>query len=144
VSEPWLASNLTALRQAAGRATLAGGSVVHLDVRSDNLCFRDGRALIVDWNWMSLGNPAFDAQFWLPSLVLEGGVPPIDLEPDYAAWMLGYFAARAGLPSIPDAPDVRPIQLAQLKVLLPWVCRLLGIEPPDDDSLPEIALNKQE
>jgi hypothetical protein len=136
VSAAWLDANLATLQSAGERAALAGGSVVHLDIRSDNLCFKDGRALIVDWNWASLGNPAVDAQFWLPSLVLEGGIPPIDLEPEYAAWLVGFFAARAGLPVIVDAPGVRPIQLAQLKVVLPWACRLLDIQPPDGNSVP--------
>ena len=53
-----------------------------------------------------------------------------ELEPEYAAWLLGFFAARAGLPPIPDAPGVRPIQLAQLEVVLPWACRLLALPPP--------------
>ncbi|HEY8680419.1 MAG TPA: phosphotransferase [Candidatus Dormibacteraeota bacterium] len=130
VSAVWLDANLTALRGASRRARFAGRSVVHLDIRSDNLCFRDGRALIVDWNWAALGDPAVDAQFWLPSLVLERGTPPVQLEPEYAAWLLGFFAARAGLPPIPDAPGVRPIQLAQLEVVLPWACRLLALPPP--------------
>jgi hypothetical protein len=130
VSEQWLAANLLTLRRASETARLAGGSVVHLDIRSDNLCFRDGRALIVDWNWTALGHPALDAQFWLPSLVLEGGRPAVELEAEYAAWLVGFFAASAGLPPIPDAPGVRPLQLAQLKVVLPWACRLLGLQPP--------------
>jgi hypothetical protein len=136
VSAAWLVANLGALQDASRRAMLAGSSVVHLDIRSDNLCFQEGRVLIVDWNWVALGNPAIDAQFWLPSLVLEGGDPPRELEPDYAARILGFFAARAGLPTIPDAPGVRPIQLAQLKVVLPWACRLLALPPPDGNSVP--------
>ncbi|MDQ6918991.1 MAG: aminoglycoside phosphotransferase family protein [Candidatus Dormibacteraeota bacterium] len=131
VTEDWLEANLLAFQAASERARLAGESLVHFDIRSDNLCFRDGRAVIVDWNWASLGDPAFDAQFWLPSLVLEGGSPPIELAPEYAAWMVGFFGARAGLPGFPDAPGVRPIQLAQLKVVLPWACRLLDIPLPD-------------
>jgi Phosphotransferase enzyme family len=134
VSEAWLKGNLPVLQEASGRARLAGDSLVHFDIRSDNLCFRDGRAVILDWNWASLGDPAFDAQFWLPSLVLEGGTPPIEMEPEYAAWLVGFFGARAGLPGFPDAPGVRPIQLAQLEVVLPWACRLLGIPPPDGNS----------
>jgi len=134
VSAAWLDANLAALQDASRRAWLAGSSVVHLDIRSDNLCVREERALIVDWNWTALGNPAIDAQFWLPSLVLEGGAPPVELEPEYAARILGFFAARAGLPTIPDAPRVRAVQLAQLEVVLPWACRLLGIDAPHGNS----------
>jgi len=41
-------------------------------VRSDNLCLRDGHAVLLDWNHARIGNAAFDIAFWLPSLVLEG------------------------------------------------------------------------
>ena len=136
VTGGWLDTHLAAFEAASRRAVLAGRSLVHLDIRSDNLCLNDGRAMIVDWSWAALGDPAVDAQFWLPSLVLEGGVPPVELEPEYAAWLVGFFAARAGLPMIPDAPGVRSIQLAQLKCVLPWACRLLGVERPDGNLGP--------
>jgi hypothetical protein len=38
----------------------------------------------------------------------------------------GYFAQRSPLPTIPDAPFVRPFQLAQLRVSLPWFARLVA------------------
>jgi len=131
VSSGWFEAHLPALSAAAERVPLAGDAVIHMDVRSDNLCFLEGRALLVDWNLIALGNPAADAQFWLPSLVLEGGRPPVELEPEFAAWITGFMASRAGLPLIPTAPGVRAIQLAQLRVVLPWACRLLGLAPPD-------------
>ena len=53
----------------------AGEAFLHLDVRSDNICIADGRAVLVDWNWASLGNPRVDLAFWLPSLSHEGGPP---------------------------------------------------------------------
>ncbi|HEX4903801.1 MAG TPA: hypothetical protein VFU93_00010 [Acidimicrobiales bacterium] len=40
--------------------------------------------------------------------------------------VLGYFANRAPLPAIPDAPRVRPFQLAQLEVCVPWFARLVA------------------
>ncbi|HEY3235528.1 MAG TPA: hypothetical protein VGJ84_12495, partial [Polyangiaceae bacterium] len=49
----------------------------------------------------------------------------------FAAIVSGFFAARAGLPMIPDAPRVRWIQLEQLRIALPWVARVLGLPPPD-------------
>ena len=45
--------------------------------------------------------------------------------------MSGYFAARAGLPVIPNAPRVRAVQLAQLRTALPWAQRALGLPPLD-------------
>ena len=45
-------------------------------MRSDNLCIRDGRAYLVDWNCACLGNPELDLAAWLPSLACEGGPQP--------------------------------------------------------------------
>jgi hypothetical protein len=53
----WLDKAGPVLRAAAAEAPLAGGGLLHCDVRSDNLCFRSGSALLVDWNLASIGNP---------------------------------------------------------------------------------------
>jgi hypothetical protein len=132
VSEGWLRDNLRALRDAASRARRAGNAVLHQDVRSDNLCFIGERAVLVDWNWTSVGDPDADVVFWLPSLVLEGGESPFEPAPEMMAWVAGFFAAYAGLPPILDATGVRGIQLAQLRVALPWACRLLGLDLPEE------------
>jgi hypothetical protein len=129
----WLEASLPTLLEAAGRAELDGDSVVHLDVRSDNLCLRDGRCLIVDWNWAARGNPQLDVAFWLPSLALEGGPEPERLGgddmPELAALCAGFFACRAGLPEPSAAHDLRAVQQAQLGVALPWAARALGLSP---------------
>src|SRR6478736_211052 len=56
----WLDRSLDRVVDAAARAPVDGDAVCHFDVRSDNLCFRDGRGVLVDWNWVSLGNPDLD------------------------------------------------------------------------------------
>ena len=116
------------------RAELDGDSLVHLDIRSDNLCLRDGRCVIVDWNWAARGNPQLDLAFWLPSLRLEGGPEPEavggEIEPELAALCAGFFACRAGLPEIPVAPRLRAVQRAQLEIALPWAARALGLSRP--------------
>jgi hypothetical protein len=56
----WLERMLPALVAAADAAPLAGDSLLHCDVRSDNLCFKDGHVVLVDWNHARLGNPRFD------------------------------------------------------------------------------------
>ena len=129
-SAAWLEGALPALEAAASSAPLAGDALVHLDIRSDNLCFRDGRAIIIDWNHATIANADLDLAFWAPSLHAEGGPPPEHLLPDapgLAAWVAGFFCARAGLPPIPEAPHVRPLQIAQATTALPWVARALGL-----------------
>jgi hypothetical protein len=131
VSPEWLDSALPVLLDASDRTPLAGDSLVHCDVRSDNLCLRDGRAVLFDWNHACIGNEAFDVAFWLPSLKLEGGPDPQEVGCDeYAVLVAGFFAAHAGLPPPEGAPLVRDFQRAQLDVALPWACAVLGL-PPD-------------
>jgi len=112
---------------------LAGEAFLHLDVRSDNLCLRDERAVLVDWNLAHVGNPLLDIVCWLPSLKLEGGPDPWELVADsqgFAALLGGFFASRAGLPPPPTAPTVREFQRRQAEVALPWAARELGLPPP--------------
>ena len=132
-SSAWLEAALPVLLAGDRDAPLAGGDLLHCDVRSDNLCLRGGRALLVDWNLACVGNGIFDVAFWLPSLVLEGG-PPIEAvatrHPGVdacAGFVAGFFAARAGLPELPHAPRVRRFQRAQLEVALPWAVRTLRL-----------------
>jgi len=131
-SRAWLEEALPALREVAATCDLSGDSLVHLDVRSDNLCFRNDRVLLVDWNLACAGNPLVDLVGWLPSLRLEGGPESWKLLPDsgvLATLIAGYFASRAGLPTPPTAPRVRPFQRAQAEVALPWAARELGLPP---------------
>jgi hypothetical protein len=130
----WLAQALRPMQIAEDAAPLEGGDTLHMDVRSDNLCLRDGRILFVDWNWVTVGNAAFDVAVWLPSLEADGGPSPeevvADVHPGFAAMTAGYYLSHATLPTIPQAPHVRGLQLAQARTALPWAARLLGLPPP--------------
>jgi hypothetical protein len=127
-SRTWLDERLPAIIQAADAAPLDGGALLHLDVRSDNLCTVDGRAVLVDWNWLSFGAAELDLAGWACSLRLEGGPQPWELVPDspgLAAFIAGVFAAVAGLPPPETAPTVREFQAEQLAVALDWLDREL-------------------
>lgn len=131
-SASWLEHALPVLTAAAVEAPLVGDALVHMDVRSDNLCFRDGRAIVVDWNHARIANPDLDIAFWLPSLHAEGGPSPEELlphAPALAAWVAGYFCARAGKAPLPEAPHVRRLQAQQSRTALPWAARALGLPP---------------
>ena len=133
-SPAWLERALPELLAAAERCTIAGDAFSHLDTRSDNICFVDGRAILVDWNWAGTANPLIDAAFWMPSLFAEGGPAPMEALPeagDLTAVVSGFFAAIAGLPPPEGAPTVRPLQLLQLKVALPWAVEVLGLPALD-------------
>ncbi|MDP9283781.1 MAG: aminoglycoside phosphotransferase family protein [Actinomycetota bacterium] len=128
-SSAWLDEWLPVVLAAADAVPADGDALLHLDVRSDNLCFRDGVALLVDWNWASLGNAELDVGAWLPSLALEGGPDPWEVLPgagEIAAFMAGIWAAVVGLAPPETAPDVRSFQLRQLEVALAWCEHELG------------------
>jgi hypothetical protein len=124
--EAWLERSLPTILAAAESAPIEGSELIHYDIRSDNLCFRDGKAILVDWNWCCLANPQVDIVGWLPSVHLEGGPPPWELMPDAgesAAFVAGIWAAVAGLPPLPTAPHVRAMQRSALSVTLDWLDR---------------------
>jgi hypothetical protein len=130
-SSEWLQDSLSALREAAESAPIEGDAVIHLDVRSDNICLTDRGAVLVDWNHACRANPDLDVACWLPSLQLEGGPPPDALLPGcgaFAAVLAGFFGSRAGLPAPPTAPGVRAVQLAQLRIAISWAARELGLK----------------
>lgn len=130
----WLERAGPVLCAAAAAAPLEGDALLHGDVRSDNLCFRGGAALLVDWNLARIGNPQLDLAFWLPSLAAENGPPPETVAPgccpELAAYVSGFFACRAGQAEIPHAPLVRQVQRQQLQTALPWAARALHLPLP--------------
>jgi thiamine kinase-like enzyme len=129
----WLDKALPLLICQEARCSTDGESLTHWDLRSDNICVTGSRAIFVDWNHACVSNPKLDLGFWLPSLAYEGGPEPERILPDapeIAARVSGFFAARAGLPGISDAPRVRVVQRQQLETALPWVARALDLPPP--------------
>jgi hypothetical protein len=132
-SAGWLDRHLPALLAAERSAPVDGESLVHFDVRSDNVCLLPRRAVLVDWNWAARANPLIDLVGWMPSLAAEGGPPPEDQGPGTAELTVlccGFWASRAGAPPPPGGPGVRQLQRRQLEVALPWACELLGLSPP--------------
>jgi hypothetical protein len=134
-SRRWFEAYADTLAAAAGSADLGGDALLHGDVRSDNLCLRGGRAMLVDWNWACRGASTLDVLSWLPSLNHEGGPEPWALMPGHgthAALLAGFFLEHAGREPIPQAPHVRQLQLDQGVVALRWACYELGIPAPSD------------
>lgn len=130
VDARWLDEALPLLIEQEAQCRSDGDSLCHWDIRSDNICIAESRVVLVDWNLACLSNPKLDIGFWLPSLAYEAGIEPeriLQDAPEVAAWVSGFFAARAGLPDIPDAPRVRLVQRQQLETALPWAVRALGL-----------------
>jgi hypothetical protein len=133
VTPAWLDRALPALIAAEQSCTLTGDALTHLDLRSDNLSLTAEGVKFIDWAEARRSAPDVDLAFFLPSLAFERGPLPDTIlpgRPDLAALVSGFFAARAGLPTIPQAPYVRRVQREQLSTALPWAIRALGLPPP--------------
>ncbi len=129
-TDVWLDAALLSLQAAEAALRLDGEDFLHLDVRSDNLCFTPDRTILVDWNWACTGNGLVDLAAWLPSLHAEGGPAPetfLPHAPELAAALSGFWAAQAGLPD--RDPRMRHLNLFQLSTALPWAARAAGLPP---------------
>ncbi|TVY09081.1 phosphotransferase [Paenibacillus cremeus] len=123
--------------------------LIHKDIRSDNLRFRNGNLVLFDWALACRGPLIFDVGFFFPSIEGEGGPIAERLLPEYknemashglefpvfaeqsvAVATAGFFATRAGKPPIPLLPRLRYIQRLQLGPALRWSSNLLGLPTP--------------
>jgi aminoglycoside phosphotransferase len=140
--DPWAQVHLERLAEleAAWPAACAGSTLVHGDIRSDNVLVSDDGVVFVDWPHAGVGNPAFDLVAWAPSGVLEGGPPPETLlslyepsarfDPDMLTVLMaavaGFFVSHSLRPDPPGLPTLRPFQAAQGEVALAWLVRRTG------------------
>ncbi len=134
---PWVAAHLPELVAAAARATAAldGDTLVHGDVRADNLLLRpDGSVVVVDWPHACRGPAWLDRALLCVNVLLFGGDPepvlaatpaPRHVLVDVLAGYLGYFTDMGRRPEVPALPTLRAFQRAQADALLPWVAERL-------------------
>jgi aminoglycoside phosphotransferase (APT) family kinase protein len=139
---PWAARRLDRLCALADRgvAALTGDSLVHSDVRADNLLLRrDGTVRIVDWPWACRGPAWLDRLLLLVNVRLYGGdhdtgallaacaeetgADPRDLVAVLAA-LAGFFADMARRPPPLGIPTVRAFQRAQADAIVSWLDEL--------------------
>ncbi|GAA3528755.1 hypothetical protein GCM10022419_004480 [Nonomuraea rosea] len=133
--DPWVARHLGALAEleSGWAAAAAGDSLVHADLRADNILLTDDRVYVVDWPWACVGAPWFDLVCLLPSIGMQGGPAPHELfaDPDpgvtsVVAALTGFFVRHGPLPDPPGLPTVRAFQRAQGVVALDWLKRRTG------------------
>jgi Phosphotransferase enzyme family len=138
----WAATHLDRLAEleSGWPDACAGATLVHGDVRADNVLLSGDRVVFVDWPRGSIGNPAYDVVGWAPSVLLEGGPPPEDLlrltgkakqaDADAVTVLLaavsGYFVTHSFQPSPPGLPTLRAFQAAQGAVALEWLRERTG------------------
>jgi len=139
--ESWCAENLSALAELEAEAPMLvdGDSLLHCDVRADNLLIARERVYVVDWPWVRLGPSWVDWVGMAPSVAMQSGPQPEDfmsrfdlsLVPDRAidaavCTIAGYFVVRALEPPPPGIPTVRAFQAAQGRAAVAWLRQRTG------------------
>ena len=138
--DPWIATHLDDLIELSDSTLprIDGDTVVHCDVRADNLLLRaDGSIVVVDWPWALSGADWLDRFMLLINIDLYGGHDVEDLvacylgkvEPELItgtlAGLCAYFIDAAREPPAPGLPTLREFQRAQGESTLAWLRRRL-------------------
>jgi aminoglycoside phosphotransferase (APT) family kinase protein len=85
--DDWSCRHLEALAalEATAPEAVAGDTLLHLDVRADNLLLTPERVFVVDWPNACVGAVWVDLVCFAPSVTMQGGPPPEDLLERYLA-----------------------------------------------------------
>ncbi|MDD9937542.1 MAG: phosphotransferase [Myxococcales bacterium] len=138
-SRGWLERSLEQLVAAEAALDLSGDALVHNDVRSDNVCFRGDRVILVDWSDTRRGSSRHDLANVLSLCQLEQGPEPHAIMPDggsFAAWHGGILARRA---LAGDAPKWLTAVFKRGAILcLQWAGRCLDLTPWDGKAWREV------
>lgn len=114
-----------------------GDSLVHLDIRADNVLLSGDRVYFVDWPWAAIAAPWLDLVAFLPSVAMQGGPDPdtiwnrhpwsrtVDSEAvdAFLAAFAGMLTRQSLLPPQPGLPTVRAFQAAQGQTARAWLAR---------------------
>lgn len=140
--DSWSTRHLQQLAALESRApdAVAGDTLLHFDVRADNILLTPERVWIVDWPLACVGAAWVDLVFFAPSVAMQGGPDPEALltrcpaaqEADAGALtaavaaVAGFFTHRAAQPPPPGLPTLRAFQAAQGDVARRWLARRTG------------------
>lgn len=139
--DPWARARLAELAalEATWAARAAGGTLLHADIRADNLLLTGDGVMVVDWPHACRGAAFADVVFFAPSVAMQGGPEPAallarsragrDAPRDAVAAVVcalaGFFTERSLSPPPPGLPTLRPFQAAQAEVTCRWLDTLL-------------------
>lgn len=130
---------LAALERGAG-AVSTGETLLHLDLRADNLLLTPDRVVVVDWPHARIGAAWVDPLFMAPSVAMQGGPDPATFfarhpaaqaaDPQAVtsviALMAGFFTTSALQPPPSGLPTLRAFQEIQGQVARRWLAERLG------------------
>jgi aminoglycoside phosphotransferase (APT) family kinase protein len=137
--DPWIRRHLKQLADWEGEweERGRGPTLLHNDVRADNIVLEGRRVYFVDWPHACVGPAWFDLMSFLPSVAMQGGPRPWevfdrsalarDASPHAVRALLaattGYFVEQSLRPPPPGLPTLRAFQRAQGVESLRWLRR---------------------
>ncbi|MCU1388425.1 MAG: Phosphotransferase enzyme family protein [Ilumatobacteraceae bacterium] len=140
--DPWARRHLVRLvdLESSWVDAARGTTLVHGDLRADNVIIGAHRTRIVDWPSASVGAEWIDLVGLLPALHLNGGPTPTDTWSKspigrrapadgvdaYLCFIAGYFTRQALRPPPPNVPALRPFQHAQGVIAREWLAERTG------------------
>jgi|SRR5581483_3613 len=140
--DDWSRRHLPALigLEAAAPAAVTGETLLHFDLRADNMLLTPEQVWFVDWPHACVGAAWVDSVLFAPSVRMQGGPPPEQIlarqvtsrSADPAAItaaivaMAGFFTYQALQGPPPGLPTLRPFQAAQGVVAREWVAQRTG------------------
>lgn len=139
--DPWASDNLAFLvsLEENWESAAIGETLLHCDIRADNIILADDRVVFVDWPHASIGAKWLDLFFFLPSVAMQGGPEPWKIFDDHPlaadaphtdlvtmiAALAGYFVQRSLMTPPPGIPRLREFQRLQGAETLAWLKRRL-------------------
>lgn len=140
--DPWSRRHAPALAEieAGAPAAVAGDTLLHLDIRADNLLLTPDRVLVVDWPHARIGAAWVDLVCFAPSVAMQGGPAPEDLMQRHPAGrtaeagaltaavvaLAGFFIWGSLQPPPPGLPTLRAFQASQGAVARDWAAQRTG------------------
>ena len=139
--DPWSRARLAELAdlEATWASHATGDTLLHADIRADNLLLTGDSVMVVDWPHACRGAAFVDLVLFAPSVAMQGGPEPAALLARFRAGrnarpealravvcaLAGYFTERSLAPPPAGLPTVRRFQAAQAEVTRRWLARLL-------------------
>ena len=140
--DEWTKRHIDELAQLEEQAytAAAGDTLLHFDIRADNVLLTDEKVWFVDWPHAHVGAAWVDCILFAPSVWMQGGPPPDDFLVQHPAYraadpgsitaviaaVAGFFTWQSLQPPPPGLPTVRAFQAVQGTVTRKWLARRTG------------------
>jgi len=126
--------------ETAAPAAVDGDTLLHFDLRADNLLLTADRVWFVDWPHACVGADWVDTLCFAPSVTMQGGPTPAEILARHPAShradpvditaaivsIAGFFIYQSVQPPPPGLPTLRAFQAAQGEVARAWIAQRTG------------------